>query len=73
MRDSKSAIYPIHAALDSVALKSSPAHGSGGSAEVEDYSGHPLNAAIGLKNGLIAGVAFWLFAYLVFKVAGFLV
>ena len=37
----------------------------------EDYSSSRLDAAIGIKNGLIGGMALWIFAYLLYSLFRF--
>ncbi len=37
----------------------------------EDYSRSQFSAAIGMRNGLIGGIAFWILAFLVYSVFRF--
>ena len=51
----------IRAGVDPAVLKS----------RFEDYSNTRLDAAIGIKNGLIGGIAFWVLAYLLYSLFRF--
>ncbi len=61
----------IHAGAKSAALESRLASNSPRAQGIEDYSSNPFNAAIGIRNGLIAGFAFWVFAYLLYSAVTF--
>ena len=37
-----------------------------------DHSEDPLGAAVGFKNGLVAGVGIWIAAYVLFQLVGLL-
>ncbi len=57
----------MHGGSNSAALKSPIIVGSLRDHGVEDHAAGPLDAAAGMKNGLLYGLAFWVLAYLLFS------
>ena len=56
----------IRAGMESAILESRLVARSARDQKVGDDSGNPFDAAIGIRNGLIGGMAFWTLAYLLF-------
>lgn len=52
-------------------LPARPAVKALGGQEIESDSNNPLNAAVGIKNGLIFGGALWALSYLVFTLVSY--
>ena len=70
--NAQSRMSPIHAGVDSAVLRSSVLTSSLSRQRSDARQSGPIDAAIGIKNGLLLGGAFWALAMSVFALVGYL-
>ncbi|MDJ0908342.1 MAG: hypothetical protein QNI99_04065 [Woeseiaceae bacterium] len=61
----------LHAGVDSAVLRSSVLTSSLSSQRSDAHPSGPIDAAIGIKNGLLLGGAFWALAISMFALVGY--
>ncbi len=62
-----------HAGVESAVLRSNVAVSTLSDQRSDDVAAGPMDAAVGIKNGLLLAAAFWVSAYAVFALISYLV